>query len=184
MKNELFQGNIMDNERKKKILKERARNLAIVEEENSCNKENQINFLVFSLAQEKYAIDLAYISEVIYIKDITPLPCTPEFILGIINIRGKIISVIDIRRFFGLKDKGISNLNRVIILRDGDIEFGILTDEIYGNTLINIESLQTDIATITDVPDNFIIGIGKDNLIVLDINELLKNERIIINEEV
>lgn len=153
-------------------------------EEKGINKGRIIDGLFFSLSDEKYAIDSRYISEVIYIKEITPLPCTPDFLLGIINIRGKIISVVDIRKFFGLAKRGITNLNRVIVVDNGDIEFGILADEIEGNNVIEIDSLQQNITKVTEVPDNFILGVSADNIIVIDIQELMTNDKIIIEEKV
>ena len=60
------------------------------------------------------------------------MPCTPPFILGIINVRGQILAVIDLKRFFNLPDKGLSDLNKVIILRRGGLEVGLLADAVAG----------------------------------------------------
>jgi len=96
----------------------------------------------------------------------------------------KILSVIDIKRFFNLPAKGITNLNKVIVVKYNDIELGILADEIYGNISINLEELQTKVTTISETQESFIIGVSKDRLILVDIKQLLSNEKIIINEEI
>lgn len=166
----------------KAVLKERARLLA-VKDKVAEDRGEQIDILEFMLAEERYAIDSTCVSEVIRIKELTPLPCTPAFILGIINVRGEILSVIDIKKFFNLQDKGITNLNRVIIVKYNGIELGILTDEIIENSTIDLDSLQSQITSVTEVPENFIVGVSKDRLIVLDIRQLLSNRKIIINEE-
>lgn len=166
----------------KAVLKERARLLAVKDKVTE-DRGEQIDILEFMLAEEVYAIDSTCVSEVIRIKELTPLPCTPAFILGIINVRGEILSVIDIKKFFNLQDKGITNLNRVIIVKYNGIELGILADEIVGNSTIDLDSLQSQITSVTEVPENFIVGVSKDRLIVLDIRQLLSNRKIIINEE-
>lgn len=172
-----------DIEQKKETLKQRAETLKIqlAKEEVS---GTIIQGLEFLLADERYVIDSTFVVEVIPLKDLADLPCTPDFILGIINVRGRIISVIDLKKFFNLPEKGITNLNRVIIVNHDGIELGILADEIAGNNEIYVDKLQSKITTITELQDDFIIGITEDRLIVLDIEEFLLNEKLIINEEV
>ena len=175
--------NIEKEERTKAILKNRSELLKI-EDKIVENRGELIKALEFTLSDERYAIDLSYVNEVIHINDITSLPCTPSFILGIINVRGRIISVIDLKKLFRLPETGITNLNRVIVVNHEGIELGILADDIIGNQNIFSDNLQSDISTITEVPDNFIIGISKDRLIMLDIKLLLLNKEIIVEEEV
>jgi len=131
-----------------------------------------------------YSVDAKYISEVIPLKELTPLPCTPDFIMGIINVRGKIIAVIDLKKFFNLPKKGITNLNRVIVVKYEDIELGILADEIIGSTHIFPDKLQKTISTITGINNDYLMGVTEDRLIILNIKEFLLNKKIIINEEV
>lgn len=171
-------------QRLKEILKERGRELASVYEKESVGTDNNMEMLLFKLSDETYAIKSSYVNEVVFIKEITPLPCTPDFLLGIINVRGRIISVIDIRKFFGLPDKGIGNLNRVIVVEGDEMEFGLLTDEIEGNTIINMDILQKEISGITEISDNYIRGVSKDNTIVLDITRIINDDRIIINDSI
>ena len=172
-----------DNKQNLKVLKERADILKIPQESNEMSGD-KIDGLEFLLSNERYAVDSTCVNEVIFINDLTPLPCTPAFVLGIINVRGKILSVIDIKRFFNLPEKGITNLNKVIVVKYNDIELGILADEIYGNIIIDLDNLQTKVTTISEVNNNFIIGVSKERLILLDIKELLANDKIIINDEI
>lgn len=168
---------------KKKILKERANIL-----KQPLRKKNIsgtiIKGLEFLLSDQRYAIDTVYVSEVILINEMTPLPCTPEFVLGIINLRGNILSVIDIKRFFNIPTKGITNLNRVIVLKHDDLELCIIVDDIVGDLDIELEKLKTNVTALTKGNENFIIGVTEDRLIVLDIKELLLYEKLIVNEEI
>jgi len=143
---------------------------------------DQIDGLEFLLADEKYAISSIFVSEVIYINELTKLPCTPSFIMGLINVRGKVLSVIDIKTFFNIPGKGITNLNKVIIVKYNDIEIGILADDILGNTNIQLNSLQTKVTTITEVNESFIIGVTDKRVVVLDIKKLLLSDVIIVND--
>ncbi|MCD6354089.1 MAG: chemotaxis protein CheW [Prolixibacteraceae bacterium] len=167
---------------KEKILKERARLLREIKEQPR-DKGEQMEALEFVLANERYAIDTTFIAEVIRIKKLTPLPGTPAFILGIINVRGRILSVIDIKKLFNLPDEGISNLNRVIIVKNGAIEFGILTDEIIGNFPLTLNSLQKKISSLESSYKNFVLGITSERLIVLDLKEIINSDKIIVNDK-
>ena len=168
---------------KRKVLKQRADLLKI-----SAKKEefsgNQLKVLEFMLASESYIIDSNFVTEVIPLKELTPLPCTPEFILGIINVSGRILAVINIKNFLNLPEKGITNLNRVILLKYQDIELGILADEITGNTHIYPDKLQSTITTLKGVQNDYLAGITEDRLILLNIKKILTSEMIIINDEV
>lgn len=92
---------------KKRILKERARLLAQEPEKKEAG--DTIEILEFSLAHERYGIETSFIREVYPLKEYTPLPCTPAFVFGLINVRGQVLSIIDMRKFFELPEKGISD---------------------------------------------------------------------------
>ncbi len=152
--------------------------------EAESSSESGIEVLEFFLGNETYAIDVFYIREVVHLKELTILPCTPRFILGIFNVRGRIISVVDLRKFFLLPEKGITNLNRVIIVRKGETELGILADDLAGTAFIRMDTLQTGLPGITGTQTNYIQGVSKDKTILLDIEKILSDEKIIINEQV
>jgi len=168
---------------KEKILKERADRLKTPLEKAKNNGEFIVG-LEFLLAEERYIIDAVYVSEVVFIKEMTPLPCTPEFVLGIINLRGKILAVIDIKKIMGLPSIGITNLNRVVVVKYNDIELGILADEIVGNSEVYLEKLQRGIVGMSKIQENLILGVSLEGQIVLDIKKLLATSEIIVNEEV
>ncbi|MCJ7813313.1 chemotaxis protein CheW [bacterium] len=123
-------------------------------------------------------------SEVYSLKDFTHVPCTPSFVLGITNVRGRIISVIDIRKFFNLPERGLTNLNRVIVVRTPDMELGILADSITGVRLLSHKTIQPTPPTLMDIGSEFLQGITVDRVIVLDIRKILCDPRIIVHQEV
>src|SRR5439155_21648356 len=118
-------------EEKKKILKTRAKALAREPEVDKDGQE-QLEIVEFLLADERYAIELSFVHEVYPLHELTPLLGTPLFVAGIINVRGQIVSVVDLKKFFDLPAKGLTDLNTVIILSDGHMQFGLLADAVAG----------------------------------------------------
>jgi len=90
---------------------------------------NGTRYLSFSLGNEKYAIPLLSVKEVIAVPDTTPVPFTPSYFLGIMNLRGQIISVIDLRQKMGIKAKGSSETS-VIICDLAPLTLGVVVDSI------------------------------------------------------
>ena len=142
----------------------------------------QTELLEILLGKEKYGIDTSYISGVIPLKELTPLPGVPDYILGLINIRGKILAVFDIKKLFNMPGTEITNLNKVIVLNYKDIELAILADEISGSKQIDLNNIQTNIPYNYENIHDFITGITVENLIVLNMVMLLQNEKIFIND--
>ena len=138
----------------------------------------------FLLAYEKYGIESSYVREVYSLKELTPLPCTPLFVLGIINVRGQILSVIDIKKFFDLPEKGLADLNKVIILHSDSMEFGILADVMLGVRNVLLSELQPSLPTLTGIRQEYLKGITAERVVILDAEKLLSDKQIIIHEEV
>jgi len=179
----LEQGWTPDSEKKKRILRARAKALAKEAEKREAEKEG-IKVLEFLLASERYAIESSYIREVYPLKDITPLPGAPPFAAGIINVRGQILPVIDIKQFFDLPEKGLGDLNKIIILRSSAMELGILADVIGGIREIRLGDLQPSLPTLTGIREDYLKGVTGDRLIVLDASKMLSDKRIVVHEEV
>jgi len=168
---------------KKKILNARAKLLAL-EPKQVETEEKYLDVIVFLLAYETYAVEMSFVREIFPLKDFTPLPCTPPFVLGIINVRGEIFSVIDIKKLFNLPDKGLGELNKVIILQTDDMEFGILADRILDTQSISLNTIQTSLPTLKGMESLYIKGITGESLIILDTEKILHDKKLIVNEEI
>ncbi len=166
---------------KKVILRDRARLLA--QEPKAAQTEGeQLEIVEFLLAYEHYAIESEWVREIYPLKDITTLPGTPPFILGIINVRGQIVSVVDMKAFFGLPGKGLTNFNKVIILSHDDMEFGLLTDEVLGVRYLPHSEIQAPLPTLTGVRADYLKGVTLDRLVVLDAVRLLTDPKMKISQ--
>lgn len=163
-------------------LKARAQALAQVPEQVAATKCLQV--VTFLLAYETYGIETACVREVYPLRNLTPLPCTPPFVAGIVNVRGQVISVIDIKKFFDLPEKGLTDLNKVIILSDGMMEFGILADAIVNVRDIPLEKIQSGLPTLTGIREDYLRGITAERLVILDAAKLLTDNNIIVHEDV
>jgi purine-binding chemotaxis protein CheW len=165
------------------ILKSRARALAELQLAETPEEES-IEVLEFLLAGETYAVEASYIRETFPLIDFTPLFCTPPFVTGIINVRGRIVSIVDLRRFFDLPSVGLSNLNRVIIVRDENMEFGILADGISGMRSLPLHGLQPSLPTLTGIREELTRGVTGERLVLLDMGKILADRRLVVHEEV
>lgn len=168
---------------KKKILKARAKALAQEPKEEAVTEE-VLEVVEFLLAYEKYGIESSYVREVYPLKELTPLPGMPPFVLGIINVRGQILSVIDIKKFFDLPEKGLTDLNKVIILQSDSMEFGVLADVILGARNVSLSELQPSLPTLTGIRQEYLQGVTEERVVILDAEKLLSDKKIIIHEEV
>jgi purine-binding chemotaxis protein CheW len=165
------------------LLAARAVQLAAMPAEAAQGGE-RLSCLEFLLSGESYALEMSYIGETLPLTDFTPLFCTPPFVLGITNVRGRIISIIDLRRFFELPEVGLSDLNRVIVVSDGAMEFGVLADAIVGMTELALGDLQAAPATFSGIREEFLAGVTADRLALLDMGKILADKRVVVHEEV
>ena len=174
---------IISPKEKRSILKARAQALAL-ERKDETDKQDLIEIIEFSLAAETYGIETAFVREVYPLKDYTTLPGVPAFVLGIINVRGEIVSVIDLKKFFNLPEKGLGELNKVIIIKNEQMEFGILADIIHGVNSVSPDAIQTSLSSISDIGSEYLKGVTKEHLIILDAKKILEDEKIIINQKI
>ena len=140
----------------------------------------------FNINNQKYAFDIKYINEVFRPKKVTPIPCTPSFVVGIINFRGKILSVIDIRNFIGFTSdtKDFSEVRQVIVVKINELEVGILVDNVLGYYSISLEEIQKNVLTLTEDRKEFIVGIARNSTMIIDIKNVMLSEKIIVNDSV
>ena len=163
-----------------KILKNRAQKLAqTISPDN--NYLTTITVVEFRIAHEIYALELKRIRIIHPLKSLTFIPGTPDFIRGVINLRGEIISVVDLKVFFDLPDQEFTNLAQVIILASDEMEFGILADEVLGIAEIPKNDIQPSLPTLTGVRADYLKGVTGNGIVVLDDEKLLSDEKMYIN---
>lgn len=141
----------------------------------------RIEILKFRLAYQEYAVGMKYVREVVLTGGITPVPGTPDYISGICAIRGEIISLVDLRALFSISGKGLTDLNRVIVLTDGTMTFGILADYITGIATIPASLPEAPAPVPPEGAVPFMLGVV-EGIVVLDGAALLADSRMLIDE--
>jgi purine-binding chemotaxis protein CheW len=169
---------------RRRILHARARALAAPSIATNTTAQRRLETVEFALGPEHYAIETSFIREIYPLSEFTPLPCTPAFVLGLVNVRGQILSIINIKKLFDLPEKGLTDLNKAIIVHNEGMEVGLLGDRILGVRSVALDELLPSLPTLTGIRAEYLKGITKDALIVLDIERILSDERLVINEEV
>ena len=169
-------------EEERLALRKRAQELAQEPQVAEAASES-LEAVEFELASEHYALPLTQVREVCLLKELTPVPCTPPFVLGIMNLRGEIRTVIDLKKFFDLPDKGITELNKIIIIQQDDMQLGILADAIRGVRRIRLNDLQPALPTLTGIRSDYLRGVTSDRLVMLDAGKILSDPRILVDDK-
>jgi purine-binding chemotaxis protein CheW len=99
-------------------------------------------------------------------------------------VRGRITPVIDIKKFFDLPDKGLTDLHRIILVRGGGLELGVLADVIVSVRRVPLASVQASLPGLTGIRAEYLKGVTAERLVVLDLDRLLADPKIDVNETV
>lgn len=138
-----------------------------------------LHFISFELAGEIFGLPLAKVQEIIRMAPVLKIPQSPDFVEGIINLRGKVIPVIDLRKRFSLENKTLSVSTRIIIAKIGAAKAGLIVDSV--NEVVHIEESAFEEAPsiVSTIHHSFIHGIAKrasTMVIILDLEKLLTLE--------
>lgn len=138
-------------------------------------------YLTFRLGAENYGIEIEYVIEIIVMQEITKVPDMPEFIVGVINLRGSVISVMDIRKRFNLEAREFDDRTCIIVVNISNISIGLIVDTV--NEVIDIPESEIDPPprTHAGIGSNYIQGMGKVNeqvKILLDIEKILYEQEL------
>ena len=175
-------GGALPPEEIERILRARAAALAKPIEE-APTPTDLLDLLVFSLAQERYAIETSHVLEVIPLRDLTPVPCTPPFVLGVVNHRGRILPVLDLRGLLDLGCQGAPEGSRVIVVEAGGMTFGVLADAVSESVRVGSPELAPPAATLTGGRQTFLRGVTGEMVAVLDLEGLARDRRIVVDDE-
>jgi purine-binding chemotaxis protein CheW len=144
----------------------------------------ELEVIVFRVAGQSYAIESRYAREVHLLKDLTPVPCTPAFFLGVINVRGRFCPVIELRRFLGLPASGLINASHALVLRDEHMEFALAVDAVAGIRSARANALEPWQDGATAGAADFLRGVAPDRTLVLDAGRILAHPGIAVHETV
>jgi len=139
--------------------------------------ENQL--VVFMLAKEHYGVRIAVVESIIKLQPITAVPCSPAFVEGVTNLRGRVLPVIDLRKRFGLPAEESTRDTRIVVVEMSGTLVGMIVDAVSEVLRVPAESIESPSPIMTTVDSAFITGIAKVGerlIILLDLEKVLSPE--------
>jgi len=163
----------------------------IIDQAVKAMADREGKYLTFALANEEYGIGILKIKEIIGMMPITAVPQTPDFVKGVINLRGKVIPVTDLRLRFGMEEMEYNDRTCTIVVeiegREGDIEIGVVVDSVSEVLNIKAEEIEDTPAFGTQLDTEYTLGMAKteDSLkILLDIDKIMNSKEMTMLQNV
>lgn len=146
--------------------------------------------LVFRLSEINFALDLNWVSEIRRLSEICPLPGVPDFVRGVINVRSRICSVVDLARVLKLPlptakaslEDGTAESGQLLLLAAGEMEFAVLIDHLLGVRQMNDDDFIENLPDVLAQAGPYIKGVGRDDLILLDGHQLLNDPALLVDQ--
>lgn len=150
-----------------------------VEVRKDKSNDEVLQWVTFQLEEETYGINVMHVREVLRYTEIAPVPGAPDYVLGIINLRGNVVTVIDTRSRFGLMQGEITDNTRIIVIESERQVIGILVDSVAEVVYLRSSEIDTTPSVGTDESAKFIQGVSNRDgklLILVDLNKLLTED--------
>ena len=138
-----------------------------------------LQLVTFSIGEEEFGVDILSVQEIIRMMDITKVPRAPDFVEGVINLRGKVIPIIDLRRRFGLTTRDHDKHTRIIVIEINNMIVGFVVDSVSEVLRIPASTVEPPPPVVSGLESEYISGVGKlaDRLLILlDLDRLLSRE--------
>ncbi len=156
----------------------------VSEAADTVDAEDNVQVVVFSLGEEDLAFEINQVREIIKIPEITKVPNSSDYVEGVINLRGQIKAVLNLKRKLGMDDEKIDAGGMIIIAEKGDQTFGIIVDEVVGVFRVKNEDVTESPSILGGEKSDFIRGIGRMDdrlLIFLEPGRLFSTEEMAIS---
>ncbi len=144
--------------------------------EDTTNTQSEQQLVVFDLAQEAYGVDIGTVREIIRMQDVTSVPHRPDYVSGVINLRGRITPVVDLRKRFDLSEQEITRDSRIVVVDiDGD-DIGMIVDAVTEVLRISTTQIEPPSTMIAAGGSDYIVGIAKMEerlVLLLDLERVL-----------
>ncbi|CAN5608422.1 hypothetical protein BH23PLA1_BH23PLA1_31320 [soil metagenome] len=168
-------------ERDQEIMDQRARDLARVPD-RPLGAAEVLGVMTFTMAGEQYAIETHHVRGVVRLGTWTPIPGTPEELVGVINLRGEVLAVFDLSRLIPIPSEGPTESSQVIVLGAERDEFGILADRVHEIITLRNDRIFEPSGAVSGIGRRFLRGVAEDATLVLDGSILLQDERFVIEQ--
>lgn len=143
----------------------------------SASEGDERQLVVFELGAELYGVEISRVHEIIRLQTITRVPRSPSFVEGVINLRGRVIPVVDLRRRFGLPTAEHTRATRIVVVEIGDQVVGVIVDAVSEVLHVSDATIEPPSPVVTGVESDYIHGIAKlpERLVILlDLDRVLE----------
>lgn len=140
---------------------------------------SEMQLVTFNLGKEEFAVPILQIQEINRLTEITRVPKSPDFVEGVINLRGKVIPVIDLRKRFGLPQGELGKYARIIVVNMDSRMLGLIVDSVSEVLRLSEDAIEPPPPVVAGIDSEYIRGLGKMEgrlLILLDLNKILTKE--------
>ncbi len=141
--------------------------------------DSVLRYVTFRLEEEVYGINVMQVQEVLRVTEIAPVPGAPHYVLGIINLRGNVVTVVDTRERLGLGAKDMEDSTRIVIIEADKMVVGILVDAVAEVVDLRTSEIESAPSVGNDESSKYIQGVASRDgqlLILVDLNKLLNDE--------
>ena len=138
-----------------------------------------LQLVTFTIGEEEFGVNILQVQEIIRMLDITKVPKAPEFVEGVINLRGKVIPIIDLRKRFGMSPKVRDKSSRIIVVELDNTVVGFIVDAVLEVLRLPAATVEPPPPAVAGLDAEYISGVGKLDdrlLILLDLNRLLSRD--------
>lgn len=151
---------------------------------NYKEEAKDVHLVTFNLGEE-YGVPISQVQEIVRVGGITTVPNSPVFMEGVINLRGRVLPVLNLRKRLGLSEKEISSASRIVVTEIGNKIIGLLVDAVSHVIKISKESVEPAPEEVLEIDTDYITGVGKlseSMIIMLDLEKLLRRDKFETNE--
>lgn len=133
--------------------------------------DNNVQLVVFKLGREEYGISILQVQEIKRMTDITRVPHTPDYITGVINLRGSVLPVIDLKKRLGLATQPYTDETRIVIIKVEEVSVGMIVDAVSEVLAIGHDNIEPPQTIIGNIGINYLSGVGKlENRLLILLN--------------
>jgi len=157
-----------------------------IKKEENQSSSREVQLVAFVLENEEFAVDIQQVREVLKMTRITPLPRSLEFVEGVINLRGEVLPVVDLRKRFGLGTTNRDDHNRIIIVEISGSDVGLIVDSVSEVVRLPENSIHSSPGSVAGARTDLIKAVGKKDdrlIIILDLEKILSSEEQISLQE-
>ncbi|MBE1553441.1 chemotaxis protein CheW [Sporosarcina limicola] len=150
-------------------------------------EQKELKVIVFQLVDKEYAISVDVVQSIEKLLSITRVPKTPSYVRGVLNLRGVVTPIVDLRERFGLEVKEMDENTRIIIVTLKEYEVGLIVDAANDVLDISIESIEPQPEVVGSVESDFILGVskvGKRLLVMLNLTKVLEPVKRSLSDEI